>query len=121
MRRRRPVLGTISGIVFGVFLALSLALWGVVPLDSVVLTIVLLGGIVLGVAVGFTAPLARLRGTGGAPEAPAPAVAGEAPAPHEPPPPPHEPPPPPAEPDAVSGQAAAEEETSGEGTEDRED
>lgn len=65
------MLGTLSGIIFGVFGALSLALWGIVPLDSVALTVVLVLGIVLGIALGFTAPLARLRNGTGAGSPPA--------------------------------------------------
>lgn len=81
MRRRRPVLGILSGIIFGIFGALSLALWGIVPLDSVALTVVLVLGIGLGIAVGFTTPLARLRGGGAAPAPESP----EAPPASEPP------------------------------------
>ncbi len=74
------MLGILSGIVFGIFGALSLALWGIVPLDSVALTLVLVLGIGLGIAVGFTAPLARLRGGAApAPESPAAPPASEPP------------------------------------------
>lgn len=86
MRRRRPVLGILSGIIFGIFGALSLALWGIVPLDSVALTIVLVFGIGLGIAVGFTTPLARLRGGGAAPAPESPAAPPASEPPSGPPP-----------------------------------
>lgn len=102
MRRRRPILGIVSGVVFGLFGALSLALLGIVALDSILLTIVLALGIVLGIALGFTAPLGRRRGRADKvpAEAAAAVVAGDAPAAVTTDPAP-------AEPDAVSGQAAA--------------
>lgn len=103
MRRRRPILGIFSGLVFGVFLALDLVLFGVVATDSILVTIAPLVGLVLGVIIGF-----RPRGQGRAakdvvpPEAAAQAVAGNAPAavtaeaaPPPPPPADDQPPPPP--------------------------
>lgn len=81
MRKQRPVLGIISGLVFGVFLTADLALFGVVPLDSVVLTIVPVAGLVLGGVLGFR-PWARgeRRKDVVPPEAAAEAVSGDAPA-----------------------------------------
>lgn len=97
MRRRRPVIGIISGLIFGIFLAADLVLFGIVPLDSVALTIALIVGIVLGIAIGFTAPLGRRRAAKAdmvPPEAAAEAVAGPAPTAVTTPPAPAEPPPP---------------------------
>lgn len=83
MRQRRPVLGIFSGIIFGVFTSLSLALFGVLPLDSIFLSIVPVLGLALGIFLGF-------RPMGGAesprpsttvpPEMAAEAVSGNAPA-----------------------------------------
>lgn len=103
MRKRRPVLGTISGLVFGVFLALDLVLFGIVPLDSAVLVVVPVVGLLLGILLGVTSPLGRGERAHKTdvvpPEAAAQAVSGDAPAavttearaparPDEPPPPP---------------------------------
>ena len=83
MRRRRPVLGIFSGIVFGVCTSLSLALFGVVALDSIVLSIVPVLGLVLGVVLGFrplgSADAPRATATV-PPEMAAEAVSGDAPA-----------------------------------------
>jgi len=56
-RRGRPVLGAIMGLLFGLFLGFDLALMGVVPLESVLLVVLPLAGLVLGIALGMTAPL----------------------------------------------------------------
>lgn len=88
------MLGVLSGIVFGIFGALSLALWGIVPLDSVALTVVLVLGIGLGIAVGFTTPLARLRAGGASTEsAPEDPAAPDTPPAAPPSDPPSDPPP----------------------------
>ena len=63
----RPILGAISGFFFGLFLGITLLSFGVLPLNSILLTIVPLVGIVLGVVLGFTAPLPR-RGSTAAPD-----------------------------------------------------
>lgn len=63
MRRRgRPVLGGISGFFFGLFLGLDLLFYGLVALDSILLTILPIVGLVLGVVLGLRAPLRRGRG-----------------------------------------------------------
>jgi hypothetical protein len=63
MRRRgRPVLGAIAGLLFGVFVGLDLWLFGVVPSDSVVLTVLPFLGLVLGLVLGLTGPIGRRRG-----------------------------------------------------------
>jgi hypothetical protein len=57
----RPVLGAINGFFLGLFLALDLLFFGVVQLDSVVITILPVVGIVAGIALGFWGPLGRSR------------------------------------------------------------
>ncbi|HEY2814277.1 MAG TPA: hypothetical protein VGJ03_12495 [Acidimicrobiales bacterium] len=55
--RGRPVLGGIFGFLFFLFLALDLLFFGVIPLKSILITLLPLLGIVLGVACAFWAPL----------------------------------------------------------------
>lgn len=63
MRQRgRPVLGAVSGFFLGLFVGLDLLFFGVVPLDSVVLTVLPLIGLLLGLALGVAAPLGRSGG-----------------------------------------------------------
>jgi hypothetical protein len=38
-RRGRPVLGAFSGFFFGLFLSLTLLAFGIVPLDSILVTL----------------------------------------------------------------------------------
>ena len=52
----RPVLGAVSGFFFGVFAGISLFLWGVIDLHSVLLWILPLAGIVLGLVMAAWAP-----------------------------------------------------------------
>lgn len=80
MRKRRPVLGIVSGLVFGVFLAADLALFGLVTLDSVLLPIVAVLGLALGIFLGFRRRDGGRRADKVPPEAAAQAVAGDAPA-----------------------------------------
>ena len=56
-RRGRPVLGAVAGFFFGVALGVAALVFGVLALDSVVLVVLPLVGILLGVALGVTAPL----------------------------------------------------------------
>lgn len=103
MIQRRPILGIISGLFFGIFAAADLVLFGLVPLDSIVLVVVPIVGLLLGIVLGFR-PLRRAEGPRPTevvpPEAAAQAVAGNAPAavtpstPAEGAPPPPPPPPP---------------------------
>ena len=90
--RGRPVLGAISGLFFGVFLAADLVFTKVVALDSVVITILPVAGLVLGIVLGRWAPFRRGRvaGTEAAPSAAEPEPAPE-PAPEAVEPPPAEP------------------------------
>ncbi len=57
MRRGRPILGAIAGFFFGLFVALDLLFFDVIPLDSAVLTIAPVVGLVLGIILGLWAPL----------------------------------------------------------------
>lgn len=60
MRRRgRPVLGAVSGFFFGLFLGITLLSFGVLPLNSSLLSILPLLGFVAGLALAFTAPIPR--------------------------------------------------------------
>jgi hypothetical protein len=60
MRRRgRPVLGAISGFFFGLFLGVTLLSFGVLPLNSALLSILPLLGFVAGLVLAFTAPIPR--------------------------------------------------------------
>lgn len=57
--RGRPVLGGLSGLLLGLFLGLDLFLFGVVPLDSIAITLLVVVGLVGGIALGLLAPLGR--------------------------------------------------------------
>ncbi|MCZ7535276.1 MAG: hypothetical protein M5T61_04575 [Acidimicrobiia bacterium] len=58
-KRGRPVLGAVSGFFLGLFLGLDLLFFGVIPLDSIVITILPLLGLVAGLVLAFVAPLGR--------------------------------------------------------------
>lgn len=64
-RRGRPWLGLISGFLLGVALAVDLLVFGVVPLHSVVLTILPVAGLLVGLGIGLTAPFGGGRGRSG--------------------------------------------------------
>jgi hypothetical protein len=51
-----PILGVISGFFFGLFLGISLWLWGLIPLHSDLLWILPLVGVVLGLVMAWWAP-----------------------------------------------------------------
>jgi hypothetical protein len=55
-RRGRPVRGAIAGIFFGLFVGLDLFVLGLVPLDSPFLSILVVLGLLGGLALGLTAP-----------------------------------------------------------------
>ncbi len=57
--RGRPVLGAFAGFFFGLFLGLDLLFFGVVQLDSVLLTVLPFVGLALGIALAFWAPFRR--------------------------------------------------------------
>jgi hypothetical protein len=58
-----PVRGAIFGFLFFLFVALDLLFFGVIPLDSAVITILPLVGIVLGLVWAMIAPLGAKGGT----------------------------------------------------------
>ena len=55
----RPILGAVSGLFFGLFVALDLILLGTVPLASILLVILPILGLVGGIALGRWAPIGR--------------------------------------------------------------
>ena len=59
--RGRPILGAIAGLVFGLSLALLLLVLGIVALDSILLSILPLAGLVFGILWAFVAPLGPRR------------------------------------------------------------
>lgn len=76
MRRRgRPVLGAISGFLFGLFLGLELLMFKVITSASVLLVALPIVGLVAGVALALVAPLG---GKGASPAAAAASPASEA-------------------------------------------
>lgn len=52
----RPVLGAISGLLFGVFVALDLQQFGIRPLDTVSVIGLPVAGLVLGLILAAVAP-----------------------------------------------------------------
>ena len=52
----RPILGVISGFLFGLFAGLSLFMWGAIALHSPLLWILPIAGIVLGLVMAAWAP-----------------------------------------------------------------
>lgn len=60
MRRRgRPVMGAIMGLLFGLFFALALVFQGTLRLDSNLVAILPIAGLLLGLLLGIAAPLGR--------------------------------------------------------------
>jgi hypothetical protein len=72
----RPILGVISGFLFGLFGGITLFLFGVIPLDSHLLWILPIAGVVLGLFMATWAPFGK--GTTDQ-SSPAPATQVEAP------------------------------------------
>ncbi len=62
--RGRPILGAISGLLFGLFLALNLMLWGIWPLDRVSVFGLPLLFLVIGLVLAMLAPLGRKKAGG---------------------------------------------------------
>jgi len=56
-----PILGTISGILFGLFLSVTLTVYAGIPFDSVIYIILVAAGLVVGVVIGWTGPFRRRR------------------------------------------------------------
>jgi len=80
-----PVLGSITGFFFGLFLAVSLFLYGVIPLSSAWVWILPLVGILLGLIMAAWAPFGKGPEPAAATTLP---PASNTPAPPPPPPPP---------------------------------
>ena len=72
-RRGHPVLGAFAGFFFGLFLGLTLLVFTVVRLDSILLVILPVAFLLLGILWGLWAPLgAKAPPTAPAPMAPQP-------------------------------------------------
>lgn len=56
-RRGRPVLGAFSGFFFGLFLSLTLLAFGVIPLDSILVILLPVLGLVLVPAMAMWFPM----------------------------------------------------------------
>lgn len=65
--RGRPVLGAVSGLFLGIFVALDLQQFGVRPLDNFSVIGLPLVGLALGLVLGLTGPLRRGRARGRSP------------------------------------------------------
>jgi len=65
--RGRPVLGAVSGLLFGVSVGLVLQQFGLRPLDSLSVIGLPLVGLALGLALAWWAPIRRRHGTGSTP------------------------------------------------------
>ncbi len=59
----KPILGAISGFMFGLFLGPTLWLWGVIPFHSPLIWILPIAGVVLGLGMAAWAPFGKSRGT----------------------------------------------------------
>jgi hypothetical protein len=70
--RGRPVRGFFAGLLLGILIDIDLAFSGAVQLDSVWLTILPIALIVIGLALGFWAPIGRKRAVKKAPPSPLP-------------------------------------------------
>ena len=62
----RPILGAISGLLFGLFLSILLTVYAAVPLDSVLYFVLVPAGLVVGLFLGITGPFRRARAAGAA-------------------------------------------------------
>ena len=60
-RRGQPVLGALTGLLFGIFLTLDLLMLGSFPLHSVMVEVIPAAGLLLGLFGGLLAPLSFLR------------------------------------------------------------
>ena len=64
----RPILGVITGVLFGLFLGVTLFLYGVIPLSSDMLWILPLLGILLGLVMAAWAPFGKSSESSPAPQ-----------------------------------------------------
>ena len=53
------ILGAFAGFFLGLFVGLDLFLFGILPLNSIVLTILPVVGLVLGIVIGRATPIGR--------------------------------------------------------------
>ncbi len=60
--RGRPILGAVSGLLLGVFVAIDLQQFGVRPFDTTLVVGAPVIGLLVGLAVARLAPLGRGRG-----------------------------------------------------------
>ena len=58
-KRGRPILGAISGLLFGLFVGLELVFFKVVPMGTLTTMVLPLAGLVVGVLMGISAPFGR--------------------------------------------------------------
>lgn len=75
-RRGHPVRGAITGFLFGVLVFIDLAIFKVAPPSTLTMIGLPAVGLVLGIALGFTAPFGRRKATP-APPPPEPTPAPE--------------------------------------------
>ena len=73
-----PIRGAIAGLFFGLFLSLDMLIFGMVALDSNILAILPLLGLIAGIALGMTAPMKRRSARSAVVAAPADAAPSEA-------------------------------------------
>lgn len=59
MSRGRPILGAVSGLLFGLFIALDLILLGTLSLSSYVVVVFPILGLIGGLALGRWSPIGR--------------------------------------------------------------
>jgi hypothetical protein len=90
--RGRPILGAISGLLFGLFGALLLVVEGLLPLNNNMLAIYPVAGLLLGLVIGIWGPFGRKRHTPPVEPLPAAPVVPPTPTPAEPMTPPVTPP-----------------------------
>ena len=57
--RGRPILAALSGFFLGLFIAIDLLLFGVIPLDSALLTVLPILGLVVVPAVAIFSPMKK--------------------------------------------------------------
>jgi len=62
--RGRPILGAISGLLFGLFLSVNLMLWGLWPLDRVSVFGLPILFLLIGLGLAMVAPLGRGKAGG---------------------------------------------------------
>lgn len=71
MRKGRPIIGAVGGLLFGLFVAVDLQQYAIRPLDSVSILGLPFAGLAVGIALGVLHPLrpGRRRAPAGAPPA----------------------------------------------------